>query len=33
MQKLKLQVAEKAGVQRLIKGITKQVLDRLLKLI
>jgi len=33
MQKLKLQVAEKAGVQRLIDGITGQILDRLLKLL
>ena len=33
MQKLKLQAAEKASAQRLIKGITKEILDRLLKLI
>jgi len=33
MQQLKMQVAEKASVQRLIKGITNQIINRLLKLL
>ena len=33
LQKLKMQVAEKASAQRLINGITYHILDRLLKLL